>query len=194
MNSIFEKSSVGFAELPAKSSVPWVWFGFFFALAFLVCEFLYANLDLVPEFRFAPILIGLAAWIYWLFCVFRFHTILREITRNHYRITGPEAVGYHFIPFYNFYWIFKWSSDFSDYLNMRGRVKVVSGKVLGAGMLAGVLLARYLDGAIGLFIVFGIGTYLAAKLESHITEIKGLTPEMLPPLPDASMFDAVPRQ
>lgn len=193
MNSIFEKSSIGFEELPAKSSVPWVWFGFFFAFAFLVCEFLYLFLDLTPTFRFAPILIGVIAWIYWLFCVFRFHTILREITRNHYKITEPEAALLHLIPVFNFYWVFKWSSDFSDYLNMRGRVKVVSGKVLGAILLAGVLLMR-LDGAIGLFTIFGIGTYMAAKLESHIAEIKGLTPEMLPPLPDASMFNTAPRQ
>src|SRR6266446_524013 len=87
-------------ERPAKSSPPWVWFGFFFAFAFLVCEFLDVFLDLDHEkFKVVFIVIVLCGWIYWLSCVSRFHTILREISRNQYPVTGPEAVGRHLIPF-----------------------------------------------------------------------------------------------
>jgi hypothetical protein len=193
VNGLFDESSVGFDELPAKSAMPWVWFGFFFALTFLICEFLELGLDLEPQsFRLVLILIALVGWIYWLFCVFRFNTILREISRNHYQITGPEAVGKHFIPLYNLIWIFKWTGAFSDYLNARGRVKIVSGNVIGALLLIGLLLSRFFDAALGLTLVFAVGTYMSSKLRRHIEEIKGLTPAMLPPPPDASMFRAAP--
>ena len=80
MNSLFDKSSEGFDEIPAKSPTPWVWFGFAFALTFLICEFLEVGLDLDrQQFHLLLVFIGLLGWIYWLFCVSRFHTILREI-------------------------------------------------------------------------------------------------------------------
>lgn len=190
MNTLFLQSSEGFDELPAKSSIPWVWFGYFFAFAFLVGESLSVGLDLEPtSFDLVLVLIALSGWIYWLVCVFRFHTILREISRNHYAITGAEAVGRHFIPFYNMIWIFKWPAAFSDYINARGRVKMVSGNLLGVLFMAGALL-RFVDAAIGLTVIFSVGMYMSAKLRRHIAEIKALSPEMLPPLPDASMFRA----
>jgi hypothetical protein len=55
----------------------------------------------------------------------------------------------------------------------------------------GILISRLFDAAIGMALIFSVGTYLAAKLRRHIAEIKGLTPEMLPPPPDASMFRVV---
>ena len=48
------------------------------------------------------------------------------------------------------------------------------------------------DGAIGLALIFSVGMYMSSKLRRHVAEIKPLTPEMLPPPPDASMFRAAP--
>lgn len=178
-------------ELPAKSPPAWVWFGFVFAFVLFVGEVLDALLDLNHEmFRLVLILVLLAGWFYWLFCVYRFHSILRELSRNHYPITGPEAIGKHFIPLYNFYWLFKWPDAFSKYINRRARVRMVSGGLLGGLLLLSVLVSRFFDSAVGLAGIFTVGMYMSAKLRRHMELVKGLAPGMLPPPPDASMFRA----
>ena len=173
-------------ELPAKYSLPWVWFGFVFAAAFFVEGFvaIFLELDQIVA-RAVLILLSLSGWIYWLCCVSRFHTILREISRNHCSITNAEAVGKHFIPFYNLYWLFKWPATLTDYLDKRGRVKIVSGNVLGAILLLSFLTARFFDAGVGLIGVFAVGMYISAKLRSHL---KSISPGELPPPPDPNWF------
>jgi len=174
-----------FEELPARSSLPWVWFGFIFVAAFVAEETLILALDMDESVGdLVLILIGVAGWIYWLFCVLRFHNILSEISRKHYPISGAEAVGKHFIPFYNLVWVFRWPSQMSDYLNRRERVKMVSGKLLGAVLLVSALTARFFDGGIGLAGIFVTGMYISAKLRQHVELIKASSPGMLPPPPD----------
>jgi len=177
-------------ELPAKHSLPWVWFGFVFPAAFFVEEFLHVYLELDQSVaKLTLIAIAIAGWIFWLFCVSRFHTILREISRNHYPTTNAEAVGYHFIPFFNLYWVFKWPTTMSDYVNQRGRVSMVSGSVLGVIMLISLLIGRFFDGGIGMLGVFSVGLYTSAKLRAHLQSI---SPGVLPPPPDASWFAPAP--
>jgi hypothetical protein len=180
----------------AVSSPPWVWFGFVFAIAFLVAEFVELFLDLDQQaFQSVFVIIVLSGWIYWLFCVHRFHKILAEMTRNRYPIQPGEAVGKHFIPFYNFYWLFAWPSTLSSHLNQAGQVSVLPGGLIGFVLLISLLL-RYVDGAIGLALTFAVGLYISAKLRKHMKLVKGVPPEMLPPPPDPSMFrvDPVPTQ
>jgi hypothetical protein len=175
---------------PAKSSPPWVWFGFLFALAFLVAELLYVALDLDQQsFQVVFILIILTGWIYWLFCVHRFHKILGEMTFNRYPISPGEAVGKHFIPFYNLYWLFAWPSTLSKHINSRGHVRMLPGGVIGFLLLLSIFL-RYLDGAFGLAVTFGVGLYISAKLRRHMALVKGVAPEMLPPPPDPNLFSS----
>ncbi len=178
-------------DRPAQSSPPWVWFGFFFALAFLVAEFLDVLLDLDKESgRVVFVMIVLGGWIYWLFCVHRFHKILGEMTGHRYPIQPSEAVGKHFIPFYNFYWLFVWPSTLSKHINQSGQVNMIPGALIGFLLLVSLLL-RYVDGAVGLALTFAVGMYISAKLRRHMKLVKGVTPEMLPPPPpDPSMFRA----
>ncbi|HZE69570.1 MAG TPA: hypothetical protein VE135_08620 [Pyrinomonadaceae bacterium] len=172
-------------ELPAKSSEPWVWVGFIFAFAFFVGEFvvLFTGMDEAGA-NLLLISIGLMGFIYWLFCVHRFHKILREMSAKSYGITPGEAVGRHFIPFLNLVWIFKWPAAFSEYINGRGRVHMISGNVIGLFLLISLLL-RFLDGAVGLACLFGVTLYLSAKLRKHMQLVKGMD---LPPVLDASIF------
>ena len=179
-------------ELPAKSSLPWVWFGFLFAAAFVIEETLMIALGLDEPVATAVLrLLGLGGWIYWLVCVARFHTILREISRNSYPITGAEAAWKHIIPFYNLVWIFRWPTAMSEYLNRRARVKMVSGGLLGALLLISALIARFVDGGVGLTGTFAVGMYISAKLRQHVELIKGLSPDMLPPPPDPNWYRQV---
>lgn len=174
-------------ELPARSSLPWVWFGFLFVVAFIAEETLIFVLELDPEVaKIVLVTISLAGYIYWLFCVSRFNNILREVSRNHYPITGAEAAWKHFIPFYNLVWLFRWPSAMSEYLNGRGRVKMVSGNLLGAILLVSLLTGRFFDAGIGLTGIFLVGMYISAKLRRHV-ELIG-APNASPPLPDPSWY------
>jgi hypothetical protein len=182
-------------EVPAKSSLPRVWFGFFFVAAFVIEETLLVAFGLDQSLATSVlILIAIGGWIYWLFCVSRFHNILREISRNHYPITGAEAAWKHIIPFYNLVWIFRWPSTMSDYLNQRQRVTMVSGNLLGACLLISLLIGRFLDGGVGLTGTFAVGMYISAKLRKHLELIKGLSKDMLPPPPDPSLFRQLPAE
>jgi hypothetical protein len=181
-------------ELPAKSSLPWVWFGFIFVVAFIIEETVMVLFQLEESgATLVLILIALAGWVYWLFCVSRFHKILGEISRGRYPITGAEAALKHLIPFYNLVWIFRWPAAMSEYLNRRERVKMVSGNLLGFLLLISLLVGRFLDGGVGLTGTFLVGMYISAKLRKHI-ELIGATPDRLPPPPDPGMFGPVPMQ
>ena len=118
-------------EVPPKSSLPWVWFGFFFVAAFLIEETLAVVLELDDKStQLVLIVIGIAGIIYWFFCVHRFHKVLGEISRRQYPIGAGEAVGKSLIPFYNLVWFFTWCSTMSEYLNRHERVRMVSGNLL----------------------------------------------------------------
>ena len=174
-------------ERPARSSLPWVWFGFFFVAAFLLEETLMIVLELDEDAStLVLVATGLAGWIYWLFCVHRFHKILKEVSANRYPISGAEAVGKHFIPFYNLVWVFRWPSALSDYLNRHGRAKMASGNLIGLLLLLSMLTSRFLDGGVGMTGMFALGMYMSAKLRTHIQSIGA--PANLPPPPDPNWF------
>ena len=179
-------------DQPAVSSPPWVWLGFVFAFAFLVAEFAEVFLDSDPKsFQLVFVLIVIAGWIYWLFCVHRFHKILAEMTRHRYPIQPGEDVGKHFIPFYNFYWLFAWPSTLASHLNQAGQVSMLPGGLIGFALLISLLL-RYVDGGVGLALTFAVGMYISAKLRKHMQSVKGVSPELLPPPPDPRMFGVAP--
>jgi hypothetical protein len=80
----------------------------------------------------------------------------------------------------------------SAYINRHGRVKVVSGYLLGALLLIFLLVTRIFDGAIGLAGMFAVAMYLSAKLRRHIQSIPGSY--QLPPPPDPNMFGSPKEQ
>ena len=170
------------------SSPPWVWVGFLFAFAFFVLEILFVALDLQEhgiDRMLTVILVG--GWIYWLVCIHRIHKIMAELTHNRYPISPGEAAGYHLVPFYNLVWIFKWPIQLSEYLNQRGRVKMIAGGLIGTLLLLALLL-RFVDGSIGMLCMFAVLMYVSAKVKQHVKTLRGLTPDQLPPLPDPAIF------
>jgi hypothetical protein len=184
-NSITETARV---EYVPKSSAPWVWVGFLFAGAFFVIGVTMVILGVDEQTMtvyLTPIAIG--GFIYWLFCVHRIHKILNEITRNSYPYTPGEAALRHIIPFYNLVWIFTWPSALSSYLKRQGRVNIISGGAIGAMLLLSLLL-RFVDGAVGMALLFGVTMYVSAKVKKHVKALKGVTPDQLPPLPDPKVF------
>ena len=178
----------GVSEQVPKSSPPWVWVGFLFAVAFLVIEILFLALDLDElSIDLFLRLIFLAGGIYWLVCVYKIHKILEELSRGRYPYSPIGAALRHLIPFFNLYWLFKWPMELSDYLASKGRVKMIPGAVIGLLLLLAGLL-RALDGAISLTVTFGVTMYVSSKLKAHVKAMQGVTPDQLPPLPDPRIF------
>ena len=188
MNPSFSVPETPPTEFPPKSGYPWVWLGFIFALAFLVLETLMVILELDEQSITAGLtLISIGGFVYWLFCVHRFHKILIELTHGRYSITGAEAVGKHFIPLYNIYWVFKWPDVMSDYINARGRVRMMPGFLVGLILFLPLIL-RYFDGGLGLLMLFGTTAYISSKLKQHVRALTAALPENLPPVLDPRVF------
>ena len=184
-------------EQVPTSSFPPVWVGFVFAFIFFVVEvaFVIATFNWEEETSAMDArmlaglgLLGLPGIIYWMYCIHRLHKILAKMTHGTYPNSPLETALKHLIPFYNLYWIFKWPGEFSDYLNRRGRVKIISGAGLGAMLLLGMIVYRAIDGAIGMTCIFAVTMYMSFKLKAHVKALKGITPDQLPPLPDPAIF------
>ena len=95
-------------------------------------------------------LVWFAGLIYWLVCVHRIHKALFKATGSTYPIRPGRAVGFHFIPFYNLYWIFKWPSEVVKFINVNLPQQKMSGHAPGILLLIGFIIG---DG-IGLFFLF----------------------------------------
>ena len=195
--SITEPTKSQNTEQLPTSSFPHVWVGFLLAFAFFVIEIVFVILTFDWETEVSTSdrqtelmigLFGLPGLIYWMFCVHRLHKILAEMTEGRYPNTPLETALKHLIPFYNLYWIFKWPGEFSDYLNRRGRVKIISGAGLGVVLLLGLITVRLIDGAIGMTCLFAVTLYMSSRLKAHVKALKGITPDQLPPLPDPRIF------
>ena len=176
------------AEQVPRSSFPWISVGFLFAGFFFILEIVLVFTGAEESaVRALLTLCALPGLIYWLFCVHRLHKILEEMTHGRYPISPGEAALKHIIPFYNLYWLFKWPGELSEYINRQGRVRMISGAVIGA-MLLLATLSRIFDGAIGLAFLFGVTLYISSRLKAHVKALRGLTPDQLPPLPDPRIF------
>ncbi|HEU4508171.1 MAG TPA: hypothetical protein VFR78_08040 [Pyrinomonadaceae bacterium] len=185
---MFSITETDVPERVPKSSPPWVWVGFLFAGAFFILEVLFVVLDLdEASINVVLMLLVVGGWIYFLVCVYQIHKILDELSRSRYPISPGEAAAKHIIPFYNLYWLFKWPSELSDYLNGKGRVRIIPGAALGLMLLLAMLL-RFFDGAIGMTFVFAVMMYISHKVKRHVKTVMGVTPDQLPPLPDPNMF------
>lgn len=182
-------------ERVPTTSFPWVWVGFVFAFFFFVVELVFVIMTFEEEgatgeaeLSLGLSLLGLPGIIYWMVCVHRIHKILEEMTHGRYPISPLEGALKHLIPFYNLYWVFKWPGEFSDYLNRRGRVKIISGALIGLVLLLSLIVYRVIDGAFGMVGLFGVAMFISSKLKAHVKALKGITSDQLPPLPDPKIF------
>ena len=159
--------------------LPKIWIGFAFAFAVLVAEVVDVAADgQSPGAKLGLLMAPLVGWLYWLTCVQRFHTILRQISprvagASTYPITPRQAVGYHFIPFYNLFWLFKWPMELSRYLRENTSVRMVSGGFLGLLGFLGLFL-RLADGFLGLSLIFCVALYISRKLREAVAEHESL--------------------
>ena len=149
----------------ASTRLPKMWAGYIFALAFLVVEIAEAIADPDGGVTLLDQALVQAGWLYWLFCVRRLHELLASATDGSYPITPNKAFGYHFIPFYNFYWVVKWPYEMAEFVSHRSPSRRMS-HWAGLFVLASILLRLLVDGALGLAVMFSVGIYLNHRL-SH---------------------------
>jgi len=135
--------------------LPKVWIGYIIAIVFLLSEFI----PLPSEFsnNNTPVLlfiIFLAGTIYWLICVYRLHYVMKQLAGLKYPISPIKAVGFHFIPIFSLYWIFKWPNEIANFLKKNYNSTMLIPYVPGFIIIAGTLVARYFDSGVGLAINF----------------------------------------
>jgi hypothetical protein len=130
------------------------------------------------EVTYLDWLLYLGGFVYWLFCVHRFHKVLAEATAGKYPISPRDAVGYHFLPLYNLYWIFYWPNTLARFVNERNSPPRMVVGLAGGLLLAGFLACR-LDSALGLTIIFSVSVYLK----------NGIRRAVATPMPETKIAD-----
>ena len=161
-------------EFAAESrSVPLpVWPGFVFVTAVFAAEVFDSEQGADARAGWTvPLLVTyLPGLIYWLMCIYRLHKIMREQSGGTYRIKPAEATYYHFLPFFNLYWVFAWPSYFTSYLGERDMpYKSLHGVLCGAGLLTSLILVRVFDSALGMAGLFIVMALLSRWLRRFIS-------------------------
>ncbi|HEX6901844.1 MAG TPA: hypothetical protein VF789_19140 [Thermoanaerobaculia bacterium] len=157
------------------SPLPRIWIGFVLAFGFLVAEIVEAMQGNETAIGPWTLLASVAGSFYWFHCVHRFHRILGQLSPHvdqepTYPVTPRQAVGYHFIPVFNIFWLFKWPIELVKFLSERTSVKIASGGGLGTILFFSVLTMRLIDGFLGLSLMFGFALYLSRKLRQAVAE------------------------
>jgi hypothetical protein len=148
--------------------LPLIWIGYLLGIATIIAEFVALSLhpELAKEGGIPPLYLFLASFVggvYWLVCVHRYHLVMAQVPGWKHPISPARAVGFHFIPFYNLYWVFKWPQEIAKFVNGRLHQPVMKPVAVGAAVLAALVL-RIFDPGFGLILLFFPMSYLSACL------------------------------
>lgn len=159
------------------TSLPRIWIGFTIALMCLFSEALRA---LVPgpdgdAFEGLVWVTSMVGSCYWLFCVHRIHKVIAEFTNSSYPISPRRAVGFQFIPVFEYYWFFRWTRQLARFLDERSGTnfapKVWPGLLLAAASLLGWYPPLK---SLRLLLIFSFGLYLTRKLRRALPKCQPL--------------------
>jgi hypothetical protein len=164
----------GLGTAPESSLIarlPKIWIGYLLALATLFGEMVAVarNPDLAKgvEIAVPPLEIYLPAFValvYWLVCVHRYHVVLANVPGWKHPISPARAVGFHFIPIFVVYWVFRWPAAIADFVNHRLQAKRMNPWTVGACFFASIVSRLFLDWALSVAILFFACTYLSGFL------------------------------
>ena len=153
---------VGLPRLPA------IWVGYVLGIATIAAEFAAVELhpELAKEGGIPPLylfLVSFVGGVYWFVCVHRYHVLLAHVPDWKHPISPGRAVGFHFIPFYNLYWVFKWPKEIAKFVNLRLHGAVMKPVPVGVAVLMALVL-RILDPGFGLILLFFPLSYVSECL------------------------------
>jgi hypothetical protein len=138
--------------------LPVIWVGYVLGAATIIAEFVAVELhpELAKEGGIPPLylfLVSFVGGVYWLVCIYRIHVVMAHAPGWKHPISPARAVGFHFIPFYNLYWVFKWPSEIAVLVNRRLGQRAMKPVAVGAATVAALFL-RILDPGFGLILLF----------------------------------------
>jgi len=168
------------AKLPA---FPQLWVGYVLGFATIIAEFVAASLHpelAKAEFPIPPLYLFLVMFVggvYWLVCVYRYHVVMQHVPGWKHPISPARAVGFHFIPIYNFYWVFKWPQEIARFVNWRFGRPLMKPQMVGLMVFSAFLLRFLFDPGLGLILLFLAASYVSGFLRRALT---------LPQMPPAS--------
>jgi hypothetical protein len=158
--------------MPAgAAALPRIWIGYLLGAATLAAELVAVELHpefvkgenpILPLYLFLALFVG---WVYWLVCVYQFHQVLARIPGWRHPISPGRAVAFHFIPFYNLYWVFHWPAEIARFVNVRMQKPFMKPQVVGAAVFAAVLVRLILDPGLGLILLFVAASYISQCLK-----------------------------
>ena len=146
-----------------EAKLPVLWPGYpILAVSFIIEIF--ADLKVSPG--------GLICLVYWLSCISQIHTVLAEISGGSYPIKPGKAAWCHFSPFFNLYWIFKWTNEMEKFINLRlGSSEGMSGIASGIFLVIGFCVGKVLGGVFGMAILLGVLVYIKSKVKKVLGAI-----------------------
>jgi hypothetical protein len=155
--------------IPAPPSLPKVSIGYLIAIALFILEVVWVSVDPASEeiFLLFCLVFGGGLFFYF-FCVYRIHTVIAYATFFSYPITPLKAVGFHFIPFYNLYWVLIWPNKIAEVVNHKLASEEMRYWVPGLFLLVGSIFLK-IDLSIGLALLFGGLDYITRKIKPVIS-------------------------
>lgn len=159
--------------------LPQIWIGYLLAFATVVAETIAISVHpgLAKGNTAPPLYFFLAdfiAAVYWFVCIYRYHQVMAHVPGWRHPISPAKAVGFHFIPFYNIYWIFKWPQPIAAFVNARlGRPPdkpLMRPQGIGFAVLSALIIRVFVDPGLGLILLFMSASYLSACLRRALSE------------------------
>jgi hypothetical protein len=164
--------------------LPQLWAGYLLGFATIVAEFVDPSLrrpDTVTNELPIPnlylFLLMFVGGVYWLVCVYRYHVVMQHVPGWKHAILPARAVGFHFIPIYNLYWVFKWPQEIARYVNWRFGQPVMKPQMVGLMVFAAFVMRFLFDPGLGLILLFLAASYVSGCLRRAFA---------LPPMPTVS--------
>ena len=146
--------------------LPNIWIGYILAAILFMFEIV--SFSVSPENSLLFFILTIPIVFYLLWCIARFHSVLRIATFNRYPIGPAKAVGYHIIPLFNIYWVFRWPYEIANFLNKKQETKIMV-NWLGIFLILGFILYRFLDVATGIVVYFSVFFYIHRKLQNFFS-------------------------
>jgi hypothetical protein len=109
------------------------------------------------------IVVQIAGTLFWLFCVYRIHQVLADVTDSKYPIGPIKAVGFLLIPYFNIYWMVKWPKQIADFVNASACGVHMARFWPGFFFLFGICLA-FLDLTLNFLVIYSTFFYITRKL------------------------------
>jgi hypothetical protein len=165
--STVEPSEAG-TGTPKLPPFPQIWIGYVLGAATTVAEFIALTFhpELAKEWSTPPLylfLLSFVGGVYWFVCIYRLHVVLAQVPGWKHPIAPARAAGFHFIPIYNLYWLFRWPREIAIFVNQRLQRPVMKPMAVSVAALAALLL-RVVDPGLGLILLFLPMSYVAECL------------------------------